>query len=222
MKIKNIIMAAGFSLCLAMALMVEAETTATGNNKEDVTEPSGYVPWRWEGDSSKQRVYKPDDPDNPIYLGSDGKLAGRGDPNKPVSEAYLIGLGQHADILNAAPYKDKFGLVDWVKMVDKKIVNPLGSLNGTEEAEPQMDMDIVISPKSDFIKDVVFSHNLHTFWLGCSACHDKLFIMAKGENKMTMKGISENKWCGACHGKVAFPLTDCMRCHSKTKIAVGR
>jgi len=153
-------------------------------------------------------------------MGSDGKLAGRGDPNRPASEAYRIGMGWHSAALQAAPHKDRFGLVDWVKMVDKQVINPTDTVIEGKEAEPQMDMDVLISPKSDFIKDVPFSHNIHTYWVGCSVCHDKLFVMAKGENKMTMKGISEGKWCGTCHGKVAFPLADCTRCHSKARVAV--
>jgi c(7)-type cytochrome triheme protein len=39
---------------------------------------------------------------------------------------------------------------------------------------------------------------------------------------MTMVGIAEGKWCGRCHGKVAFPLTDCQRCHVKPKKSAGK
>lgn len=206
----------------AKTSITEIKPIAAEVNKDESTMQTDNTPWKWDGEASSPRVYKPEDPDNPIYMGSDGKLAGRGDPNRPASEAYRLGMGQHVTTLQAAPHKDKFGLVDWVKMVDKKVINPAGSLVDEAEAEPQMDMDIVIPVKSDFIKDVTFSHNLHTYWVGCTVCHDKLFVMVKGENNMTMKGISEGKWCGSCHGKVAFPLADCSRCHARAKVAAGR
>ncbi|HHS83474.1 MAG TPA: cytochrome C, partial [Gammaproteobacteria bacterium] len=60
-------------------------------------------------------------------------------------------------------------------------------------------------------------HNAHTYWLGCENCHPAIFVMGKGKNKMSMVEISEGKWCGRCHGKVAFPLTDCSRCHTQKK-----
>jgi c(7)-type cytochrome triheme protein len=30
---------------------------------------------------------------------------------------------------------------------------------------------------------------------------------------MTMDELNDGKYCGVCHGKVAFPLTTCARCH---------
>ena len=32
-----------------------------------------------------------------------------------------------------------------------------------------------------------------------------------------MTNIIEGQFCGVCHGKVAFPLTDCARCHTTMK-----
>ncbi len=34
---------------------------------------------------------------------------------------------------------------------------------------------------------------------------------------MTMRGIVKGKWCGRCHNKVAFPLSNCTRCHTVPK-----
>jgi hypothetical protein len=31
-----------------------------------------------------------------------------------------------------------------------------------------------------------------------------------------MSDFYEGKFCGACHLKVAFPLLDCQRCHTKS------
>jgi c(7)-type cytochrome triheme protein len=165
----------------------------------------------------------PTDPKSTIYLGSDGKLAGTGDVNKPASAAYSIGGGAHPLALQAATTpKDKFGLADWVAMVNQGLIQPKGSLDPAAVEAPALDLDVVITSKGDFVKDVLFTHRVHNYWFNCDTCHPKFFEMAKGTTKMDMKGIGEGKWCGACHSKVAFPLTDCARCHSQEKAAVGK
>jgi c(7)-type cytochrome triheme protein len=65
--------------------------------------------------------------------------------------------------------------------------------------------------------DVVYPHEQHTQWLDCANCHDEIFIPEKGANQMSMAGILLGQKCGVCHGRVAFPVTDCRRCHSKPK-----
>ncbi len=157
-------------------------------------------------------------PRSSIYLGSDGRPAGLGDPNKPVSEAYRIGMGERpAALAGVGLPKDKFGLVDWVEVVKEGEIKPVGSLDPNAPDIPPFDMDIVIAAKGDFVKDVHFPHDTHTYWLGCENCHPAPFVMGKGKNKMSMVEIAEGKWCGVCHGKVAFPLTDCARCHKIQK-----
>jgi len=47
-------------------------------------------------------------------------------------------------------------------------------------------------------------------------------VPAKGQNNMTMSAIVEGKFCGRCHGKVAFPLADCNRCHTQPKKAAKK
>ena len=157
-----------------------------------------------------------------IYLGSDGKPAGIGDPRKPVSEAYKIGMSERpAALAGAGLPKDKFGLVDWVAVVREGEIKPVGSLDPNVPDAPPFDMDVIIAAKGDFVNDVLFPHDVHTYWLGCENCHPALFVMGKGKNKMSMMEIAEGKWCGECHGKVAFPLTDCGRCHTKKKVQKG-
>lgn len=160
---------------------------------------------------------KPAGPKSSIYLGSDGKMAGKGDPNKPSSEAYQIGMSDRPAALTGLP-KDKFGLTDWVAAVDQEEIKPLESLDPNAPAIPPLDLDIVIKAKGDFVKDVLYPHKAHAYWLDCSSCHPAIFIMAKGQNKMSMLEISKGEWCGRCHGKVAFPLADCSRCHTQEKV----
>lgn len=61
---------------------------------------------------------------------------------------------------------------------------------------------------------VRFPHKDHTLWLDCSNCHDKLFKKEAGSNKYSKLAILNGEQCGVCHGAVAFPLTECKRCHS--------
>ncbi len=169
-----------------------------------------------------KKTINPNDPRSVIYLGSDGKLAGVGDPNSAVSDAYRLGQGATAPALTAPNMpKDKFGLIDWLAMVDKGLIKPSGTLTPGEEEMPALDMDVLIQTKSNFVDDVLFRHSSHTYWLSCEACHTNIFVMAKGENNITMQGISQGKWCGQCHGRVSFPLADCKRCHSQAKALTG-
>lgn len=154
---------------------------------------------------------------NGIYLDRAGKPAGKGDPGRPVSEAIRIGMGSHPQALQDARLpKDKYGLIDWAKLIKENIITPRENLESPDE-EPPLEMDVLIEAKSGFVNDVVFPHGIHTYWVKCDVCHDKIFKPARGENKMSMAGIAGGQWCGRCHSKVAFPLTDCGRCHVKVK-----
>ena len=162
----------------------------------------------------------PNDPSSVIYLDTSGKPAGLGDPSKPPSVAYKAGQGWHPQALSAAGLpKDKYGLVDWAKLVRENIIKPKPALDPNADEMPPLAMDVVISAKGDFVNDVLYPHEMHTYWLKCEVCHPKIFVPAKGQNNMTMVGIVQGKWCGRCHGKVAFPLTDCNRCHTVPKKA---
>lgn len=168
-------------------------------------------------------IVDPRDPRSILYLDSKGKPAGTGDVTKSgaASEAARAGAGWHPAALAATIVpKDKYGLVDWAKAVKDKIIAPGHSLDpkakATEDDEP-LDMDVHITTKSDFVNDVIYPHWIHTYWFTCEGCHEKIFKMAAGENNMTMIGIAGGKWCGRCHGKVAFPLSDCNRCHVQQK-----
>jgi c(7)-type cytochrome triheme protein len=61
---------------------------------------------------------------------------------------------------------------------------------------------------------VLFPHRPHTEWLDCENCHDKLFKKKAGETPINMFQVLQGEYCGRCHGAVAFPLTECRRCHS--------
>jgi len=166
----------------------------------------------------KPRTTSPTGPDKRIYLGTDGKQAGWGSPEHPASEVFRIGRGIHPEALSLPGLpKDKFGLIDWASMVKKNIITPAGSLQPGIQDKPPLELDILIKTKGDFVHNVMFRHKPHVYWLDCKNCHPAIFAMQKAKNKMSMQQIVQGKWCGRCHGKVSFPLTDCKRCHSQAK-----
>ncbi|HLC18291.1 MAG TPA: c(7)-type cytochrome triheme domain-containing protein [Thermodesulfobacteriota bacterium] len=170
--------------------------------------------------AEKNSKIDPADPSSVIYLDTSGKLAGTGDPTKPASMAYKAGHGWHPQALSAAGLpKDRYGLIDWAKLVREGVIKPKHSLDPKADELPPLQLDILILAKGDFVDDVIYPHEMHTFWLKCEVCHPKIFVPAKGQNNMTMVGIANGEWCGRCHNRIAFPLTDCKRCHTSPKKA---
>ncbi|MEE9615144.1 MAG: c(7)-type cytochrome triheme domain-containing protein [Thermodesulfobacteriota bacterium] len=110
---------------------------------------------------------------------------------------------------------DKFNFVNWVKMDSTGAFKPKDSLDDadTEAAEVRESYILFKSPIT-FMKDVLFSHKIHTTWIRCNICHDRIFTKEVGANKVTMIEIKEGKACGTCHGRVSFPIGDCLRCHN--------
>jgi c(7)-type cytochrome triheme protein len=75
------------------------------------------------------------------------------------------------------------------------------------------------SPRSD----VIFSHEEHFAGLDCSSCHPDIFnIKKKGTQQFSMEANLYGSFCGACHMMVAFPLSDCRRCHPSMSNYYGR
>lgn len=121
--------------------------------------------------------------------------------------------------------KDPFGMINWNRSVSEGIIRPLGSLHGEEVAyEGFLDNLMLFQVKVYFMADVLFPHGMHTYWVGCDSCHPKPFSKERGSNKFNMQDIVDGKYCGKCHGKVAFPpgtYKNCRRCHSITKDILG-
>ena len=107
--------------------------------------------------------------------------------------------------------------VDWVKSLSENEISPRFD-RFSDEAKPIiMDLNIIREVKGS-MPDVVYPHKQHTEWLDCSNCHPAIFIPQKGANQISMAAILLGQKCGVCHGKVAFPVSECRRCHSKKKI----
>jgi len=106
--------------------------------------------------------------------------------------------------------------VDWVKSLDSKAITPRWDRNDPAAAAIVMDLNIVREVKGS-MPDVVYPHKQHTEWLDCSNCHPKIFLPQKGANQISMASILLGQKCGVCHGKVAFPVSECRLCHSRKK-----
>lgn len=106
--------------------------------------------------------------------------------------------------------------VDWVKSLQDGQIAPRFDKAGSGAKPVLMDLNIVREVKG-LMPDVVYPHKQHTEWLDCSNCHPAIFVPKKGENNISMASIIMGEKCGVCHGKVAFPISDCRRCHSRKK-----
>ncbi len=106
--------------------------------------------------------------------------------------------------------------VNWVQSLNEKKITPRWDRNDPNAEPLVMDLNIVREVKGT-MPNVVYPHKQHTEWLDCSNCHPAIFEPQKGANKISMAAILLGQKCGVCHGKVAFPVSECRRCHSQKK-----
>ncbi|MBI5070859.1 MAG: hypothetical protein HZB56_21775 [Deltaproteobacteria bacterium] len=108
--------------------------------------------------------------------------------------------------------------VDWEQAEEQGLIRPADHLEGVSIARKPMtaQKDFALSPKLVEMPEIVFSHKKHTVWNGCELCHPDIFVGVKrGSTRYSMAEIFEGKYCGVCHATVAFPTTDCQRCHTR-------
>ncbi len=108
--------------------------------------------------------------------------------------------------------------VNWVAALGKKQIQPRWDVRDPKAEATVMDLNIVREVKGS-MPDVVFPHKQHTEWLDCSNCHPAIFTPQKGANQISMAAIMLGQKCGVCHGKVAFPISECRLCHARQKTA---
>ena len=158
------------------------------------------------------------------YTGNlDDKVNGLPEPGAPFASENSSG----DTVLKSFP-RDAVGNIDWVKAfgalektgpvykMGKALITPKGTFDPKAPETPPFPFDIDI-PAVGAMPDVVFPHFPHTFWLDCANCHPGIFIMKKGANPISMVKIVDGEFCGRCHGKVAFTISNCTRCHVKPK-----
>jgi len=123
-----------------------------------------------------------------------------------------------AAFTKALPKKGSGNGIDWEQAEATGLVKPIDYIEGVSIKRPAIkpQEDFAIHSKSTWMTDVIFSHKKHAVWNGCEVCHPEIFPMGdKGSVQFNMLQIYDGEYCGVCHDKVAFPLRDCERCHSK-------
>lgn len=123
---------------------------------------------------------------------------------------------QHPLAFYFLPKAEQGSYVDWAAALKFGVIRPVDSLDPNKKTMPAIDFNVIFKVKGD-LPDVIYPHFPHTMWLDCRNCHPSIFVMRAGVNQVTMNGIMRGEFCGRCHGKVAFPLYDCNRCHSRPK-----
>lgn len=121
-------------------------------------------------------------------------------------------LQQPAEALAPLPRDTAGNMVRWTQALDSGVI----TLRAGPLPDARMltyDQNLIIA-KFGSMPAVMFPHLQHTQWLDCSNCHNALFKDKAGANKFSMTAILNGEQCGVCHGAVAFPLTECNRCHS--------
>ena len=140
------------------------------------------------------------------------KQDGIHDPASVGTEA----LQPPRESFSALPKGKSGNYVDWVQALDKGKIEPRFDRIDPKAQPVIMDLKIVREVKGS-MPDVVFPHKQHSQWLDCSNCHPAIFTPQKGANQMSMAAILLGQGCGVCHGKVAFSVSECRRCHAKPK-----
>ena len=105
----------------------------------------------------------------------------------------------------------ELGGVDWPAALEQGLVRPRPGADPRAAEAAAFKYDFVIEAKKPKF-NAWFPHSAHTGWLGCRNCHNLELYPAK-RNPAKMKDMRKGKSCGACHGKVAFSLKQCKRCH---------
>jgi len=141
-------------------------------------------------------------------------LDGIHDPANPGTVALQAPLAS----FDRLPRANAGNRVDWVAALGRQQLNPRWDIADAKALPMVMDLNIVREVKGS-MPDVVYPHKQHTEWLDCSNCHPAIFIPQKGANQISMASILLGQQCGVCHGKVAFPVSECRLCHSKKKDA---
>ncbi len=115
--------------------------------------------------------------------------------------------------------KERFGNgMDWEQAEKENLIKPIDFIEDVSVRKKAMPIqkDFTLETKVSGLPEIIFSHQKHTVWNGCEICHPDIFTgVKKGSTKYSMIEIFDGKFCGVCHGKVAFPNMDCQRCHAK-------
>lgn len=123
------------------------------------------------------------------------------------------GLEQPEKELTTMPAGEGGNQVNWVDALAEGYIYPKASIFPNQK-EKALDLDVLLKETGE-MPMITFPHIKHTLWLGCENCHDHLFERKAGATpNLNMYAVLSGKKCGLCHGAVAFPPNDCIRCHN--------
>lgn len=113
--------------------------------------------------------------------------------------------------------------IDWVKALEQGVIKPKTSFYSEEtflDLPANLEQPLWLGTSSPRSK-TIFSHKTHVAWTDCSGCHPEIFnIKKKGTESFSMEKNLYGWFCGTCHIRVSFPMTDCNRCHPNIKSGV--
>jgi len=107
---------------------------------------------------------------------------------------------------------------DWMAAEGRGKIKPIDFLEGisVKRASMRTRPDFSIEATLPWVHPITFSHEKHAIWNGCELCHPEIFPTAPKETVGDSMFLNtEGRYCGACHGKVAFPLNNCSQCHPR-------
>lgn len=111
--------------------------------------------------------------------------------------------------------RDHAGNIDWMAALRHEVIRPRDGIGGPRSPPPgafEFGFDFYF-PGPNEMFDAYFPHSAHTEWLECAQCHPRIFRTRPVQ--FTMADVFAGKYCGECHGKVAYPvMTGCERCHT--------
>lgn len=116
--------------------------------------------------------------------------------------------------------RDNAGNVDWVTALRTGVVRPRTGVPGGESPGiPAFRFDFLFKGQVPMF-DAYFPHSAHVEWLDCRTCHPGIFRYRN--TPIGMEAINRGEACGRCHGKVAFGVPTCERCHRDMAMPAGR
>ena len=113
------------------------------------------------------------------------------------------------------PYGNK---INWVSAFRLGLIKPSQSILEDNYKAVPFNKKLTLDAGWTMIPPAYFDHKIHNEWLDCANCHPDIFnVKRKTTKHFTMDYNLKGKFCGPCHGKVAFPMNFCRPCHPKIK-----
>ena len=109
--------------------------------------------------------------------------------------------------------------INWVAAEKRGLISPVKYLTIKPSEDVVVVPPLTLEAAWNNIPSAVFPHKAHAAWLDCNNCHPDIFNIKKKTTKhFSMERILQREFCGVCHMTVAFPMSDCKRCHPDKRV----